>query len=67
MRNKLSKVLIQKVNFRKFTEFASFKETIGQAPGTLIYTGNKNETDVQVEIYTYNKEEIQKKGGKSLT
>jgi len=67
MRNKLSKVLIPKVNFRKFTEFASFKETIGQAPGTLIYTGNKNETDVQVEIYTYNKEEIQKKGGKSLT
>tara|TARA_B110000046_G_scaffold95045_1_gene102784 strand:+ start:7553 stop:7726 length:174 start_codon:yes stop_codon:yes gene_type:complete len=36
MRKKISKVIIPKVNFRKFTEFASFKETIGPAPGTLV-------------------------------
>jgi magnesium transporter len=66
MKNKLSKALIPKVNFRRFTEFASFKETIGQAPGTLVYTGNKNQTDVQVEVYSYNKEEIQIKGGKNI-
>lgn len=51
MRNKLSKALIPKVNFIKFTEFASFKETIVQALRTLVYTGNKNETDVQIEIF----------------
>ena len=66
MRKKLSQTLIPKVNFRKFTEFASFKETIGQAPGTLVYTGNNNETDVHLEIYSFNKDEIHKKGGKSM-
>jgi len=55
-----------KVNFRKSTELSSFKETIGQAPGTLVYTGNKNETDVQVKLYSYNIEEIEKARGKRL-
>lgn len=67
MRKKLAKTLIPKVNFRKFTEFTSFKETIGQAPGTLVYTGNKNEAEVQLEMYSFNKEHIECKGGKSIT
>ena len=66
MRKKISKTLIPNVNFRKFTELSSFKETIGQAPGTLVYTGNKNESEVQVELYSYNKEEIVRVGGKNI-
>ena len=60
MRNRL-KVHIPKVAFRRFSEKSKADQAIGQAPGTLIYTGKRIVDKVVLEIYSYNEEEIQHK------
>ncbi len=57
MRRKL-KVPIPKVSFRRFSEKSKADQLIGQAPGTLIYTGKKTTDKVEMEIFSYNEEEI---------
>lgn len=47
---------IPKLSFRRFSESNKARETIGQAPGTLIYTGKKREEKVEIEVFTYNAE-----------
>ncbi|MEQ8910579.1 MAG: magnesium/cobalt transporter CorA [Vicingaceae bacterium] len=59
-------VSIPKINFRRFSEKGKAKETVGQAPGTLIYTGSKNQAKVNVEIFSYNESEIEVKASESF-
>ncbi len=49
---------IPKISFRRFSEKGKANETVGQAPGTLIYTGKKTEEKVHVELYSYDQDEI---------
>lgn len=66
MFRKNTKNIIPKVDFRRFSEALSVKKTIGQAPGTLVYTGKKVESKVYVEGFSYNEFELEEKGGERL-
>lgn len=55
---KVSVPLIPRVNFRRFSEKGKAREKVGQAPGTLIYTGKKTEEKVTVEIFSYDQNNI---------
>ena len=61
MKNKLKVPIpsIPKISFRRFSEKLKVHETVGQAPGTLIYTGKKIQEKVNLEIFSYNEKEIQ--------
>lgn len=59
-------VSIPKINFRRFSEREKVQETVGQAPGTLIYTGSKNQAKVNVEIFSYNETDIDVKASESF-
>jgi magnesium transporter len=50
---------IPKISFRRFSEKGKANETVGQAPGTLIYTGKKTQEKVHVELYSYDLNEIE--------
>lgn len=50
--------MIPKVAFRRFSEKSKADQLIGQAPGTLIYTGKKTADKVELEIFSYNEEVI---------
>lgn len=66
MRKSSIKNPIPKVDFRRFSEVLSVKKTIGQAPGTLVYTGKKNEIKVALEVFSYDENTIEEKAGSSL-
>jgi magnesium transporter len=57
-RLKVSVPTLPKLSFRRFSESNNARKTIGQAPGTLIYTGKKREEEVQIEVFTYNVESL---------
>lgn len=65
MRRKL-KVPIPKVSFRRFSEKSKADQLIGQAPGTLIYTGKKTTDKVEMEIFSYDEHEIHHQKSESL-
>jgi len=68
MRNKLKIPLpsVPKINFRRFSIREEASKTIGQAPGTLIYTGRKNTEKVTIEIYAFNQHEIEQKAADNI-
>ncbi|TPN87084.1 magnesium/cobalt transporter CorA [Aquimarina algicola] len=39
----------------------SYKKTIGLAPGTIFYTGEKTSSDLYIEVFKYNKETYEEK------
>lgn len=45
---------LPKVNFRRFSAKEKVDETIGQAPGTLVYTGKK-QSEIALELISFNK------------
>lgn len=57
-RLKVSVPPIPKLSFRRYSESNKARETIGQAPGTLIYTGKRSKEDVEIEVFTYNSSEL---------
>lgn len=63
---KVSVPPIPKLSFRRYSESNKARETIGQAPGTLIYTGKKREEDVHVELFTYDQDSIQESKSNKL-
>lgn len=66
MRRPKIPIISSKVNFGIFSQSEQAKRTIGQAPGTLVYTGNKNQSKVLLEVFSYNKTSIEEKSGESL-
>lgn len=58
---------VPKINFRRFSEKEQASKMIGQAPGTLIYTGRKNTNKVSFEVYSYNEVELDKKASNQLS
>jgi len=65
MKNRL-KVPIPKVAFRRFSEKSKADQLIGQAPGTLIYTGKRHVEQVELEVFSYNEGEIQRQKSTSF-
>ena len=63
MRKKLRIPLptVPKINFRRFSEKEEASKMVGQAPGTLIYTGRKKTEKVSIDVYAYNETEIERK------
>ena len=49
---------IPKVAFRRFSEKSKADQVIGQAPGTLIYTGKRHSDQVELELFTYDEHEL---------
>lgn len=61
MKRKLKVPTIPKIGFIRSAKPEQIRQTIGQAPGTLIYTGKKTEGKVGVEVFSYNAESISEK------
>lgn len=66
MRKRLNSLGIPKINFRRFSEKEKVHQTIGQAPGTLVYTGKKQSEEVFLELISFNPEEFDQKSIKSV-
>lgn len=54
---------IPKIGFKRSVQADQVKQTIGQAPGTLIYTGKKTEGQIRLEVFSYDNDEIQEISG----
>jgi len=54
------------INIRRFSEKEKAKEKVGQAPGTLLYTGKKHTEKVVLELIAYNLSELEQKEVKSV-
>lgn len=61
MTPKSKKTIFPKVSFRRFSEKEKVRETIGQTPGKLVYTGHKAPEKTQVELITFNETEVEQK------
>lgn len=53
-----TKVSPPKVAFRRFSEKSKADQLIGQAPGTLIYTGKRHTEKVELELFAFNENEL---------
>lgn len=60
------KVSVPKVNFRRFSEKSRADQLIGQAPGTLIYTGKKLTDTIELEMFSYNETHLDQKKSQSV-
>jgi magnesium transporter len=54
------------INFGRSSQPEQVRQTIGQAPGTLIYTGKKTEGKVSIEIFSYDANNIEEKSSNNL-
>ena len=57
---------IPKVSIRRAAHPDQVKQTLGQSPGTLIYTGKKTDGKVSVEVFSYNEKSIEEKAGPNI-
>lgn len=64
MRKKIP-VKIPKIGLRR-SSAEQVKQTIGQAPGTLIYTGKKTVEKISLESFSYNEDELDRKESQNL-
>ncbi len=52
---------MMKFKSKKKKRTENYKKHIGQVPGTLVYTGQKSDRQLQIESFDYNKEDIEEK------
>lgn len=58
MRKKINIPIIPKFVYRRSSDAEELKKTIGQAPGTLIYTGKKQSDNITISLFSYNENEL---------
>jgi magnesium transporter len=66
MRRKLKVPIFSSIGFKSAAQPEQIKQTIGQAPGTLIYTGKKTEGEVSIQSFSYDTDSIEEKSSNSF-
>lgn len=61
------KVHLPKLGHIRFSEKSKTDQLIGQAPGTLIYTGKKRTEKVSIEVFSYDEGSIDRVKGDNLS
>lgn len=57
---------LSKISLKRASRPDQIKQTLGQSPGTLIYTGKKTEGKVSVEVFSYDEKTIEDKIGPNI-
>lgn len=65
MRRKL-KIPLPKLSHIRFSDKSKSDQLIGQAPGTLIYTGKKRTEKVSIEVFSYDEESLDRVKGDNI-
>lgn len=66
MRKRIKIPAVPKVIYRRSSVAEEVKKTIGQAPGTLIYTGKKQSEKVTVSLFSYDEKELKEHHSQNL-
>lgn len=59
MRKKINIPIVPKFIYKRSSVAEEVKKTIGQAPGTLIYTGKRQSDNITISLFSYDESEIQ--------